>query len=91
MHYIISYDITSNRSRKKISDILENYGTRIQFSVFYCQMPVKHLALLKKELSPFVKGKTDSVMFFRMCESCYPFKESLGYELKITAGKVDVV
>ncbi len=90
MHYIVSYDITSNKRRKKISDILLNYGLRIQYSVFYCQMPVKHLTALKKELIPFVKGKTDSVMFFRLCENCYPHRESIGYELKITAESVDV-
>jgi CRISPR-associated protein Cas2 len=32
--YIVAYDIPSNRRRKKVSDILEGYGRRVQYSVF---------------------------------------------------------
>ena len=28
--YIVAYDISSNRRRKKVSDILEGYGKRVQ-------------------------------------------------------------
>ena len=36
--YLVSYDIESDRLRKKISDTLENYGIRIQYSVFECEI-----------------------------------------------------
>jgi len=34
MYYLISYDITSNKLRKKIADLLEEKGVRMQYSVF---------------------------------------------------------
>ena len=35
--YIVSYDITSNKLRRKIAKELENYGVRVQYSVFECR------------------------------------------------------
>jgi len=30
------YDIPSDKRRKKVSDLLEGYGQRVQYSVFEC-------------------------------------------------------
>lgn len=38
MNYIITYDIASNKIRKKIAEILSEYGIRIQYSVFECKL-----------------------------------------------------
>ena len=34
--YLVSYDITSNKLRRKIEKTLKNYGFRIQYSIFQC-------------------------------------------------------
>ncbi|MEY3826628.1 MAG: hypothetical protein RLZZ148_1445 [Cyanobacteriota bacterium] len=34
--YIIAYDIPCDKRRKKIADLLEGYGSRVQYSVFEC-------------------------------------------------------
>jgi len=34
--YLVSYDITSNKLRRKIEKALKNFGQRIQKSVFFC-------------------------------------------------------
>lgn len=36
--YLIIYDITDNKRRRKVSKILEKYGIRIQFSAFECEL-----------------------------------------------------
>jgi CRISPR-associated protein Cas2 len=36
--YVISYDIPDDKRRKKIADLLEGYGQRVQYSVFECQL-----------------------------------------------------
>jgi CRISPR-associated endonuclease Cas2 len=36
--YIISYDIGNNKFRRKIEKALKNYGVRIQYSVFRCNL-----------------------------------------------------
>lgn len=39
--YLVSYDITSDRRRRRIANLLENYGKRIQYSVFECYLDEK--------------------------------------------------
>jgi len=34
MHYVVAYDITNDKRRKKLSDLLETYGVRVNYSVF---------------------------------------------------------
>ena len=34
MNYLITYDIEDDKRRKKISDLLEGYGVRVNYSVF---------------------------------------------------------
>ena len=41
MVYVVSYDIISDRTRRKLSKILEGYGVRIQYSVFECRLNEK--------------------------------------------------
>lgn len=36
--YVISYDISNDKIRTKIAKELENYGRRVQFSVFECRI-----------------------------------------------------
>ncbi|MGY2838709.1 CRISPR-associated endonuclease Cas2 [Thermostichus sp. MS-CIW-41] len=36
--YVITYDIPDNKRRKKVSDLLEGYGRRVQYSVFECRL-----------------------------------------------------
>ncbi|RJP64442.1 MAG: CRISPR-associated endonuclease Cas2, partial [Candidatus Abyssobacteria bacterium SURF_17] len=32
----VSYDVSNNKKRSKIADILKDYGHRVQYSVFEC-------------------------------------------------------
>lgn len=69
--YIISYDITENKIRNKISKILEGYGKRIQYSVFECEISIKlfenlYEQLLKQAIDP----KTDSIRIYHLCMAC---------------------
>ena len=38
--FLISYDISDNKIRKKVVDLLDEVGIRWQFSVFFCKMSV---------------------------------------------------
>lgn len=48
--YLISYDISENRKRSRIGKVLENYGRRVQKSVFSCSLTKKQLFELKVKL-----------------------------------------
>lgn len=83
MQYIVSYDISSDKKRIKASKLLENFGVRVQYSVFECELNKKELKELKAKLSEIINQKIDSVLFLRQCENCVNLKEYLGVELTI--------
>lgn len=71
MRMVISYDISSDRRRRKVATILEGYGFRVQYSVFECDLDGRQLAELRKRLRPLVSKKAgESVRFYALCAEC---------------------
>lgn len=62
--YLITYDIPCNKRRKKVSDILEGYGTRVQYSVFECVLPTAKYTELKKRLKTKINPTEDSIRLY---------------------------
>lgn len=50
LFYLICYDIPDDKRRKKIADILEGYGSRVQYSVFESVLNAKQYKELRKRL-----------------------------------------
>lgn len=70
--YIISYDISKDKKRRKISKELENYGKRVQYSVFECELDKKRFEELYKKLV-FQMGNEeseDSIRIYSLCRNC---------------------
>lgn len=66
--YLISYDISNDKRRLKVMKALEDYGTRVQYSVFECWLRPKELAELQNRLFPLVSKKDwDSIRFYALC------------------------
>ena len=57
----MAYDFSNNRLRSKISKILENYGRRIQKSVFQCFLTTDQIHQFKKEANILLKTNSDIV------------------------------
>ncbi|MEO0099225.1 MAG: CRISPR-associated endonuclease Cas2 [candidate division WOR-3 bacterium] len=70
MFIVISYDIKSDRRRNRVLKTLKNYGTRVQFSVFECNLNSEQFERLKNHLSFLIKPSEDSIRFYRLCEDC---------------------
>jgi len=83
MFIIISYDIGDDKQRNKIAKLLEAHGTRVQYSVFECNLTEMQLANLKKKLARTVQPD-DSIRFYRLCRECVGRVEIIG------AGEVTV-
>lgn len=62
--YLITYDIPVNRRRKKIADLLEGYGRRVQYSVFECILTRDQYTELQQRLKRHVLPAEDSVRFY---------------------------
>ncbi|MEB3225315.1 MAG: CRISPR-associated endonuclease Cas2 [Synechococcus sp.] len=65
MFYLVAYDIGDNKRRKKIADLMEGYGVRVQYSVFECHLsPKKYKELKKRLLRHYKEDKGDSLRFY---------------------------
>lgn len=78
MNLIICYDIRSTKRRNKVSNLLESYGIRANYSVFELDIKDSHYRLIKSEISKLIEPKSDKVLFYRICKTCLAKSESLG-------------
>lgn len=62
--YVVVYDIPDDKRRKKVSDLLEGYGKRVQFSVFELVVSPVKFDELRQRLKKQVKFSEDSVRFY---------------------------
>jgi CRISPR-associated protein Cas2 len=75
---VIVYDIISNKRRKKVSDLLEGYGVRVNRSVFECQFKTPKIrAKLTKELVKLLDIKVDSLRIYTVCKNCMVTSEGI--------------
>jgi len=49
---------------------LENFGVRVQYSVFEANLDRKKVDELKKLLVKYINMEEDSIRFYQLCESC---------------------
>lgn len=70
--YVIAYDISDDKSRQKVADILETAGgERINRSVFECMLTLKHKQQLLNQITQYINIHTDIVAAYHVCKSCY--------------------
>ena len=79
LFYMVTYDISSNKRRKKVADLLEGYGRRVQYSVFECALPAGKYQELQKRLRSRVKLEEDSI---RM----YPISQQMLQQVEVWGG-----
>ena len=86
--YIVSYDITSNKLRRKIAKELENYGLRVQYSVFECDLDSPRFEEMYKKLIRLMASVEDgSIRIYSLCPKCSGKLRLIGTDSK--AGKYD--
>ena len=66
MFTMISYDSVDDRRRTTVMKLLKGYGTRVQYSVFECELEPRQFAQLGCELTALIDQTTDSVRCYRL-------------------------
>jgi CRISPR-associated protein Cas2 len=64
LFYVVTYDIPCDQRRKKVSDLLEGYGRRVQYSVFECVLTTGKYDELRGRLKQRIKPQEDNVRFY---------------------------
>jgi len=70
MFVVVTYDITDDRRRLQVSDELQNFGARVNFSVFECHLEPESLSELKKRLVEKIEPSEDNVRYYILCDAC---------------------
>lgn len=66
MLWIISFDISDDKKRRKAVKILEGFGHRTQFSVFECLLKRKQLRQIQTKLRRIIED-SDKVLYYPVC------------------------
>lgn len=71
MMIVLTYDVDFTKPNgakrlRKVAKLCEQYGVRVQNSVFEIMMDSAQLAFFKSKLSEIIDQKTDSVRFYRL-------------------------
>ncbi|NEQ64544.1 MAG: CRISPR-associated endonuclease Cas2 [Symploca sp. SIO2D2] len=82
--YVVAYDIPDDKRRKKVSDLLEGYGKRVQYSVFECVLSQAKYDELLKRLKRQVKLSEDSLRFYPLSRHTLGQVETWGVSPPIT-------
>lgn len=78
MFVVVAYDIVDNKKRSKMSNLLLDYGRRVQRSVFECDLDGKNLGQMMEEITDCIDTEEDSLRIYHLCQSCLSRMELYG-------------
>ncbi|MEX0741407.1 MAG: CRISPR-associated endonuclease Cas2 [Phycisphaeraceae bacterium] len=61
-HYLITYDVSSDKRRTKLFKMLEGEGDHAQYSVFFCELNATELAGLRARIVETIHDREDQVL-----------------------------
>ncbi len=70
MFVLVSYDIEEDEVRKRVASVLEDYGQRVQYSVFECRLSPLLFGELRRDLEAITLGRRGSIRHYFLCASC---------------------
>ena len=66
---MVTYDITSDRIRARVRKTLYDHGTRVQYSVFECELTRSQQETLQQTLAGQIETD-DSIRWYPLCKWC---------------------
>ncbi|RMH24127.1 MAG: CRISPR-associated endonuclease Cas2 [Planctomycetota bacterium] len=67
---VVAYDTPSDRRRRRFARLVDDYGARVQRSVFEAWLNRTQLDSLAKDLDALVNPREDSVYIISACARC---------------------
>lgn len=93
MDVLVAYDISDTETTgaarlRRIADVCEKYGQRVQFSVFECRLSKAKLARLVGEVEDIIDRDRDSVLIYSFHGGIEAATLRLGRRQEHTLGKL---
>ena len=76
-HWLVIYDIRDEKRLRRVAKIAENYGLRVQRSVFEMECDRKTIDRLRAELQKIIEEE-DYIVYFKLCEPDWQKREKYG-------------
>ena len=73
---LVVYDISNDRRRTKLHDLLLDFGTPVQYSAFECRLSRRDIARLKNGIKRIIRPQKDNVRYYFLCASCVDAMEA---------------
>ena len=70
MQYWICYDIADDRRRQRLSDVLLDFGTRVEESVFQCRIESDLAETMMARIRHVIEEHSDKVHVLALCDAC---------------------
>lgn len=67
---LVAYDITDPRRLHRAAKICEDWGMRVQYSVFECRLEADAFDRFWAELTAVIDAKSDKLTAFKICTKC---------------------
>lgn len=70
MLHLVAYDICAPKRLRLVAKTCEDYGVRIEKSVFECDLSESLFEALWEQLNTLIDADEDSLIAYRICRSC---------------------
>ena len=88
MFILITYDVNTSTPQgakrlRQVAKVCENYGSRVQNSVFECVVTETQLELIKNQISRIINVSNDSIRFYLLGSNWQRKVQTLGRDNSI--------
>lgn len=96
MLVLVTYDVAittqgGQKRLRKVADICENYGQRVQNSVFECILNSSQYLELKHQLVSIIDEKNDCLRFYRIGDNYQNKIEKFGVQIQYAQDDILVI
>jgi len=88
---LVVYDISADKRRTRLHNLLLDYGSPVQYSVFECVLEAEEVKKMKLRIKKITKPKLDNLRYYYLCGACISKIENLQGEVEIKDGETLVV
>lgn len=76
-NYLVTYDISDDKRRSEVFDLLSGMGDWAQFSVFFCELTARELATLRGRMRAEINQREDQVLILDLGPISQPLEGGL--------------
>ncbi len=78
MLFLVAYDIRTPKRLAKVAKTCVDFGIRVEYSVFECDLCEENFLRLWNELAAIIDHDEDCILAYRICGRCVTEIQSMG-------------